>query len=279
MHRCEVCRAKADIYFSFPFEDPVIVMKVKGEALLEALENSVSMYPALEGRFPQVSNIEIEFDPRLPRMKRLKYARVGGQPIDLQRQYKLVTRGYMGRGKDGYDALLVKSEGGKCEEIVSEENGVLISTILRQYFMSLKVLGKWKNFSASLGRCFGRIHEEVHAHHPVVEPIPPFKDATDASNTASQNYPSRKGADDTALDENDEESDTPPVPTVVSEQERQVVSEQERQLVIMRKVMRKWWRLAGLKGHSSPCDEMNGKEFATNWTKVNQANLGDRASC
>ena len=45
----------------------------------------------------------------------------------------------MARGKDGYEPLLVKSEGGEVEEVVNEENGVLISTILRQYFMSLKV--------------------------------------------------------------------------------------------------------------------------------------------
>jgi hypothetical protein len=31
------------------------------------------MYPALEGRFPQVSNIEFEFDPSLPQMARVKY--------------------------------------------------------------------------------------------------------------------------------------------------------------------------------------------------------------
>jgi hypothetical protein len=51
------------------------------------------MYPSLEGRFPQGSNIEIEFDPKLPRMKRIKYARIGGEPLDPNRIYKLVTRG------------------------------------------------------------------------------------------------------------------------------------------------------------------------------------------
>jgi hypothetical protein len=166
----------------------------------------------------------------------------------------------MGRGKDGFDALLGKSEGGSCEEVVSEENGVLISTILRQYFMSLKVIGKWKQWSASLGRCFGRIHEEVHSHHPIVEPNPPGKDAVAAFRDAVHNYPSRKEADDKALDEDDSEGEIKPVPTQVTEY--------ERQLVIMRKVMRKWWRLAGLKGHPALCDEMGEGEFVVNWTKV-----------
>lgn len=34
---------------SFPFEDPVVVIQLKGKAIEEALENSVSAYPALEG--------------------------------------------------------------------------------------------------------------------------------------------------------------------------------------------------------------------------------------
>ena len=50
-----------------------------------------------------------------------------------------LTEFLVARGKDGYESLLIKSEGGEAGEVVEEENGVLISTILRQYFMSLKV--------------------------------------------------------------------------------------------------------------------------------------------
>lgn len=38
-----------DVTDCFPFEDPVVVIKVSGKALWEALENGVSLYPALEG--------------------------------------------------------------------------------------------------------------------------------------------------------------------------------------------------------------------------------------
>ena len=40
-----------DLMDCFPFEDPVVVIKVTGNAILEALENGVSSYPALEGMF------------------------------------------------------------------------------------------------------------------------------------------------------------------------------------------------------------------------------------
>ena len=35
---------------------------------------------------------------------------------------------------------------------MSEENGMLISAMLRQYFMSLTVLAKWKGWGPSLDR-------------------------------------------------------------------------------------------------------------------------------
>ncbi|RMZ76781.1 hypothetical protein DV737_g4654, partial [Chaetothyriales sp. CBS 132003] len=140
-----VLRVK-DILDCFPFEDPCVVLQVSGRALLDALENSVSAYPALEGRFPQVSNIMLEFDPAKPPHSRINWVTVAGAPLDLARQYTLVTRGYMGRGKDGFDSLLVQSEGGTAKELVHEENGILISMLLRQYFLSLKILGRWKHW-------------------------------------------------------------------------------------------------------------------------------------
>jgi 2',3'-cyclic-nucleotide 2'-phosphodiesterase (5'-nucleotidase family) len=39
-----------DITDCFPFEDPVVVIKASGKAVWGALENGVSMYPALEGQ-------------------------------------------------------------------------------------------------------------------------------------------------------------------------------------------------------------------------------------
>ncbi|KAJ2829085.1 hypothetical protein FBU31_002771 [Coemansia sp. 'formosensis'] len=52
-----------DIMEIFPFEDPVVVVKLTGDQIRRALENGVSKWPAQEGRFPQVSGIRFEFDP------------------------------------------------------------------------------------------------------------------------------------------------------------------------------------------------------------------------
>lgn len=38
-----------DIVSCFPFEDPVVVIRLPGSRIVEALENGVSKVPALEG--------------------------------------------------------------------------------------------------------------------------------------------------------------------------------------------------------------------------------------
>ena len=38
-----------------PMLDPLVLLDVTGDQLCQALENGVSQWPKLEGRFPQVS--------------------------------------------------------------------------------------------------------------------------------------------------------------------------------------------------------------------------------
>lgn len=251
-----------DIMNCFPFEDPCVVLKVSGQAILEALENSVSLYPALEGRFPQVSNIVFEFDPQKPANLRVKFVEIGGKPLEHERQYVLVTRGYMGRGKDGFDSLLVKSEGGKAEEVVSEENGILISMMIRQYFMSLKTLGKWKMMGRSFSKHWDGVKQSMEEVHPVVEPRSPIESASKKLKLDVQEVKEVPGVEET-LEESDDEAPTAEKTGAVVGLEKR-----EREMHLARKVMRKWWRLAGLKGESSCCDSMDVEEFTVDWTKV-----------
>ena len=46
-----------------PMPDPVILMKVSGEIILSILENAVSAWPALDGRFACFSGLKFSFDP------------------------------------------------------------------------------------------------------------------------------------------------------------------------------------------------------------------------
>ena len=54
-----------------PFPDKVTVVSITGAVLKLALENAVSKYPALDGRWPAISNLEMQIDPSQPEGKRI----------------------------------------------------------------------------------------------------------------------------------------------------------------------------------------------------------------
>jgi 5'-nucleotidase len=241
---------------SFPFEDPVVVIKVSGKAIVEALENGVSTYPALEGRFPQVSGISFTFNPALPKGQRIVQCAVDSKPVDPKKLYKLTTRGYMARGKDGYTSLLIQSEGGEAEEIVDEENGVLISTIVRQFFMALRVVDKWKLWGDSMQNHWNTVvHGMENASSPVVSPTKKKPSALPAHVLKEA-----KAGGNIAQDSDAEPIDEPiPMPKYCKN---------DREEILIRRILRKWRRLAGVRHESDACDAMGIEEFQVSWTKV-----------
>ncbi|KAK7217721.1 hypothetical protein V2G26_005724 [Clonostachys chloroleuca] len=268
-----------DIVTCFPFEDPVVLLVVTGQAIWDALENGVSQYPALEGRFPQVSNIHYEFDPRRETRKRILSVKIGGEPCDMERKYKLVTRGYMGRGKDGFTSLLVKSEGGEAEEIIDEENGILISAMLRQYFMGLRTVGQWTNLASHWRKVADNCSTPL-------SPVLPSSPVLENFGRARRNTLERLYSEETSLEWigflhsriglqrapiNDDVSDTESengaedvqngdgLPTVDDDK-------MEIELLLMRKFATRWVMKTGLK--TKVCDPMSEAEASVDWTRT-----------
>ncbi|KAJ4257505.1 hypothetical protein NW762_008629 [Fusarium torreyae] len=270
-----------DITTCFPFEDPVVLLRVTGQAIFDALENSVAMYPALEGRFPQVSNIRFEFDPSRPRGQRVLWAEIGGKPYEPERLYVLCTRGYMGRGKDGFTSLLVKSEGGEAEELIEEENGILISAMLRQYFMGLLTVGKWKNLAQhwikvaqSCDTPVSPTRTTFNVDFPnlksVAEKLP--KDARTEKVTKDTKDPwgrflkRRFSINVRPHDENDssDEDAHAKAEPEVEDPEDPDGTKLDFEILLMRKFWTKWALKAGVK--ASICDPLKDGEYNVDWT-------------
>lgn len=78
---------RRDMAGLIPRDHPLVLLRIRGGDLLEALENGVSQHPRLEGRFPQVSGIAFAFDPSAPPMRRVQHSSVtvAGRPLDLER--------------------------------------------------------------------------------------------------------------------------------------------------------------------------------------------------
>lgn len=272
-----------DIMNCFPFEDPVVLLRVRGQGIISALENGVSKVPALDGCFPQVSNIAFGFNPTAPPGSRVTWAKVGGLPIDLDRLYALATRGYMARGKDGFSSLVVQSAGGEVEEIVSEEGGVLISTIIRQYFLSLKVLGTWRRWSPSLKLRWDGVNQNLHrsgwlkpastGSSPVSEKVPRRPQLRRTNRYYYGRFPEVDAEEEEQQGESmdsdsDEDPDilTSPRPTTnYVTQPARSAAEEERRLRLARLVTRKWMRKAGLKPSAADSSDEE-LEFTPAWT-------------
>lgn len=271
-----------DITDCFPFEDPVVVLKVTGQAIREALENSVSMYPALEGRFPQVSNIKFTFDPSKPVGSRVTEISIADEGYLPEKVYVLATRGYMGRGKDGYTSLLIEEEGGKAVEIVSEENGILISMMLRQYFMSLKVLDQWSNWGASMERHWGKVANGVAKLHPTIKPNRSRNASTATTSPGLVEDKNAHGWGDLTPakirqrrcstgplreSETDEPSEKHTAPEAREEKAAlDDTAKMDHEFRIMRAVFRKWCAKANV--HAEAGDDIAEEELTCDWTQA-----------
>lgn len=163
-----------DVMLAFPFQDPVVVIRLTGQQIWDALENGVSAYPKQEGRFPQVSGIRVEWSSQEPPGKRVKsilcvqhtpttkhrphsilpdqdellarYRPENMIPLDMAREYVVVTRNYMSKGYDGYDKSLKVTPD---KFVVDYANGVFISTIFRKFFLGLKYTNAFREHFVS----------------------------------------------------------------------------------------------------------------------------------
>ena len=151
---------------------------------------------------------------------------------------------------DGFETLKMESVGGDAEEVLPDEYGMLISMILRQYFMSLKVLSGMTGKMAwgkGMASTWGAINAEMNTIHPIRE-----SDKVDPA----YHDPAEKGnVDDYGTD--DEDAPTPGTHESVVH---------GKKLAIMRKTLRRWRKYAGLKMEGDlPSHEE--EKFDMDWTK------------
>ena len=86
-----------------PFQNTLSTFEAKGQVIIDALENGVSQVEEVKGRFPQVAGVTFKWDPTVaPNEGRIKEVLVGGEPIDPEKVYGVVTNNFVRNGGDGY---------------------------------------------------------------------------------------------------------------------------------------------------------------------------------
>lgn len=117
-----------DWYDILPYENTIVKLEITGDMLHRGLENGVSEYPELSGRFPQVSGVSFTFDASKKKGSRInkKDIFVGGKPLKADKKYTIACSSYIGDGKSGYSAI---AEG---KVLIDEENGPLLKQIVSE---------------------------------------------------------------------------------------------------------------------------------------------------
>jgi 2',3'-cyclic-nucleotide 2'-phosphodiesterase (5'-nucleotidase family) len=122
---------RRNVLAELPFGNRVVTIDIRGRDLRSALENGFSRLSDAAGRFPQVSGMKIEFDPRRPPGKRIVSIKVGGAPLNPSRIYRITTNDFLARGSDGYEAF------GKAKSLLPADDSPLLVNEVTAYLQKL----------------------------------------------------------------------------------------------------------------------------------------------
>lgn len=177
---------------------------------------------------------------------------------------------------DGFTSLLVKSEGGQAEELVDEEHGILISAMLRQYFMGLQTVGQWKKLShhwvgvaknaVPLASVRKREHSKIDENPGVLGSLTfKSKQAETGGTTWHGFLHQRLGLGQKPLDD-DEDDHFDHLHTDESAANSDTEDRMDCEILLLRKFWTRWARKAGVK--ACVCDPIKEGEFDVDWTRV-----------
>ena len=116
----------------FPFPDTMVVLKMPGSIFKEAMEQAVSKYPELDGRFPAISGFKLQFDPSKPVNDRISSADIkpdAQEELNMNELYTVALNSYLAKGLDGF-AMLKKQE---VQRVTDDENSLWVIDLVKQF--------------------------------------------------------------------------------------------------------------------------------------------------
>ena len=142
-----------EIITVLPFGNYVVVKEYTGAQILAALEHGTANYPEPAGAFAQVAGVTFVLDLNEEAGKRVKDVKIGDEPLDLDKTYKVATNDFMAVGGDDYTML---KEGNLVVELPA------LDEVLIEYVKGLESI-------PAEARPRMTVIEKVEAEEPVVE--------------------------------------------------------------------------------------------------------------
>jgi 2',3'-cyclic-nucleotide 2'-phosphodiesterase (5'-nucleotidase family) len=125
----------ADILRALEYlDDTVMVVRLTGTQVKQALEHSVAIYPQRNPAFLQVSGVTVTFDPAQERGSRIVSVRVGRTPLEESKTYLVVMPSPLANGALAYYKVWSRSDIVRNTEKTLEQ-------VVSDYLMGVRSLG------------------------------------------------------------------------------------------------------------------------------------------
>jgi hypothetical protein len=107
-------------------DDEVVVLSLRGEQILQALERALELYPQKNNAFLQLAGVEVRFNPKAEPGKRVVSVIVAGAKVELERVYQVATTAPMARGALGYFRVWSRDQ-------ITQSTGRTVAEVVRDY--------------------------------------------------------------------------------------------------------------------------------------------------
>lgn len=107
-------------------DDEVVVLSLRGEQILQALERALELYPQKNNAFLQLAGVEVRFNPKAEPSKRVVSVVIGGAKLDPNRTYRVATTAPMARGALGYFRVWSRDQ-------ITASTGRTLADTVREY--------------------------------------------------------------------------------------------------------------------------------------------------
>jgi len=141
-----------DILAALPFPCHAVVLKISGRELKDILEHGISNPEGEEGRFPQVSGIQLTYRPSRPAGRRITGLTIRGKPLQPDAWYTLATTDFLAAGGDGYAAFtkILETMYNKDEDSAKTSRVLLIDSGRTIRDMVIQRIRERKTISAAM---------------------------------------------------------------------------------------------------------------------------------
>ncbi len=139
-----------DVYRTIPFDSKIVVIKMKGKDIKDALELSSQMD---RDKKLQISGLRVKYNSKNPIGKRIVHLEAdNGKPIEMEKEYTVAITDYLSNGGDRYDIFT------KFKPISTEGDlqGEVIRQIKRTHILAPVEVGRIEDIGKMLdGPLFG----------------------------------------------------------------------------------------------------------------------------